>query len=196
MIPPVTCVMQTIVFISFQLTASNVEGKSSPSDILVCTTSPDRPGPPTRPVIKEPITSHDLSVKWGKSSLSCHKTSFYISDPWNQGVQEGAVVADSCFFLKKIFPSLFDDFYCCTLTFVCATQFLPWVWVSCTDTTQYQMKTGAARMGTGELWGKREGQVWINSNTIINLVNIRVHTDLILKQEFVEIFESNFLLSS
>lgn len=50
----------------FQLFASNVEGKSSPSEVLVCTTSPDRPGPPTRPVIKGPITSHGFSVKWGK----------------------------------------------------------------------------------------------------------------------------------
>ncbi|NXA51464.1 FND3B protein, partial [Nothocercus julius] len=48
----------------FRLFASNVEGKSSPSEILVCTTSPDRPGPPTRPIIKGPITSHGFSVKW------------------------------------------------------------------------------------------------------------------------------------
>ncbi|NXL94200.1 FND3B protein, partial [Alectura lathami] len=48
----------------FRLFASNVEGKSSPSEVLVCTTSPDRPGPPTRPVIRGPITSHGFSVKW------------------------------------------------------------------------------------------------------------------------------------
>ncbi|KAM9231653.1 fibronectin type III domain-containing protein 3B [Leptosomus discolor] len=48
----------------FRLFASNVEGKSSPSEVLVCTTSPDRPGPPTRPVIKGPVTSHGFSVKW------------------------------------------------------------------------------------------------------------------------------------
>ncbi|NWS52592.1 FND3B protein, partial [Chunga burmeisteri] len=48
----------------FRLFASNVEGKSSPSEVLVCTTSPDRPGPPTRPVIKGPITCHGFSVKW------------------------------------------------------------------------------------------------------------------------------------
>lgn len=55
-----------LVVVLFQLFASNVEGKSSPSEVLVCTTSPDRPGPPTRPVIKGPITSHGFSVKWGK----------------------------------------------------------------------------------------------------------------------------------
>uniref|UniRef100_A0A452TVH5 Fibronectin type III domain containing 3B n=1 Tax=Ursus maritimus TaxID=29073 RepID=A0A452TVH5_URSMA len=49
----------------FRLTASNVEGKSCPSEVLVCTTSPDRPGPPTRPLIKGPVTSHGFSVKWG-----------------------------------------------------------------------------------------------------------------------------------
>ncbi|NWI76412.1 FND3B protein, partial [Dryoscopus gambensis] len=48
----------------FRLFASNVEGKSSPSEVLVCTTSPDRPGPPTRPVIKGPVTPHGFSVKW------------------------------------------------------------------------------------------------------------------------------------
>ncbi|KAI1235989.1 hypothetical protein IHE44_0002083 [Lamprotornis superbus] len=45
----------------FRLFASNVEGKSSPSEVLVCTTSPDRPGPPSRPVIKGPITSHGFN---------------------------------------------------------------------------------------------------------------------------------------
>ncbi|XP_074860173.1 fibronectin type III domain-containing protein 3B isoform X2 [Carettochelys insculpta] len=48
----------------FRLIAFNAEGKSCPSEILVCTTSPDRPGPPTRPVIKGPITPHGFSVKW------------------------------------------------------------------------------------------------------------------------------------
>uniref|UniRef100_A0ACB8FBK6 Fibronectin type III domain-containing protein 3B n=1 Tax=Sphaerodactylus townsendi TaxID=933632 RepID=A0ACB8FBK6_9SAUR len=56
--------LQLIVSLLFQLIVSNVEGKSSPSDILVCTTSPDRPGPPTRPVVKGPVTSHGFSVKW------------------------------------------------------------------------------------------------------------------------------------
>ncbi|XP_054436568.1 fibronectin type III domain-containing protein 3B isoform X2 [Pteronotus mesoamericanus] len=48
----------------FRLTASNPEGKSCPSEVLVCTTSPDRPGPPTRPLVKGPVTSHGFSVKW------------------------------------------------------------------------------------------------------------------------------------
>ncbi|KAM4863771.1 fibronectin type III domain-containing protein 3B isoform X2 [Urocitellus parryii] len=48
----------------FRLTASNMEGKSCPSEVLVCTTSPDRPGPPTRPLIKGPVTSHGFGVKW------------------------------------------------------------------------------------------------------------------------------------
>uniref|UniRef100_A0ABK0L2U7 Fibronectin type III domain containing 3B n=1 Tax=Rattus norvegicus TaxID=10116 RepID=A0ABK0L2U7_RAT len=48
----------------FRLTASNTEGKSCPSEVLVCTTSPDRPGPPTRPLLKGPVTSHGFSVKW------------------------------------------------------------------------------------------------------------------------------------
>ncbi|RXM28214.1 Fibronectin type III domain-containing protein 3B [Acipenser ruthenus] len=48
----------------FKLIASNVEGKSSPSEVLVCTTSPDRPGPPSRPCIKGAITPHSFCVNW------------------------------------------------------------------------------------------------------------------------------------
>ncbi|KAG8136164.1 hypothetical protein E2320_009139, partial [Naja naja] len=48
----------------FRLIVSNVEGKSSPSDVMVCATSPDRPGPPSRPIVKGPVTSHGFSVKW------------------------------------------------------------------------------------------------------------------------------------
>uniref|UniRef100_H3B2E6 Fibronectin type III domain containing 3B n=1 Tax=Latimeria chalumnae TaxID=7897 RepID=H3B2E6_LATCH len=48
----------------FRLIASNVEGKSGPSEILVCTTSPDRPGPPSRPYIIGPIAPHGFRVQW------------------------------------------------------------------------------------------------------------------------------------
>ncbi|RXM30669.1 Fibronectin type III domain-containing protein 3B [Acipenser ruthenus] len=48
----------------FKLIASNVEGKSNPSEVLVCTTSPDRPGPPSRLCTKGAITPHSLCVKW------------------------------------------------------------------------------------------------------------------------------------
>ncbi|KAG2463011.1 FND3B protein, partial [Polypterus senegalus] len=48
----------------FRLIASNVEGRSNPSEVLVCTTSPDRPGPPSSPCIKGAITSHSFCVKW------------------------------------------------------------------------------------------------------------------------------------
>ncbi|XP_078522107.1 fibronectin type III domain-containing protein 3B isoform X1 [Lissotriton helveticus] len=48
----------------FRLSASNVEGKSNPSEILVCTTSPDRPGPPSTPTVNGPITAHCFSVNW------------------------------------------------------------------------------------------------------------------------------------
>ncbi|XP_075058235.1 fibronectin type III domain-containing protein 3B [Mixophyes fleayi] len=48
----------------FRLIASNIEGSSSPSEILVCTTSPDRPGPPSRPVVKGAISAHGFTVQW------------------------------------------------------------------------------------------------------------------------------------
>uniref|UniRef100_A0A671PR20 Fibronectin type III domain-containing protein 3B-like n=1 Tax=Sinocyclocheilus anshuiensis TaxID=1608454 RepID=A0A671PR20_9TELE len=46
------------------LIASNLEGRSSPSEVLVCNTSPDKPGPPSRPCIKGPIRPYSFSVKW------------------------------------------------------------------------------------------------------------------------------------
>ncbi|KAG8445180.1 hypothetical protein GDO86_010087 [Hymenochirus boettgeri] len=48
----------------FRLIASNVEGSSNPSEILVCTTSPDRPGPPSRPTVKGVVTAHGFTVHW------------------------------------------------------------------------------------------------------------------------------------
>ncbi|XP_066565011.1 fibronectin type III domain containing 3Ba isoform X2 [Amia ocellicauda] len=48
----------------FRLIASNVEGRSSPSEVLVCNTSPDKPGPPSKPCVKSPITPYSFCVKW------------------------------------------------------------------------------------------------------------------------------------
>ncbi|XP_075717735.1 fibronectin type III domain-containing protein 3B isoform X2 [Rhinoderma darwinii] len=48
----------------YRLIASNVEGSSSPSEILVCTTSPDRPGPPSRPVVMGAVAAHSFTVQW------------------------------------------------------------------------------------------------------------------------------------
>ncbi|OCT78617.1 fibronectin type III domain-containing protein 3B [Xenopus laevis] len=48
----------------FRIIASNVEGNSSPSEILVCTTSPDRPGPPSRPSVKGVVAAHGFTVQW------------------------------------------------------------------------------------------------------------------------------------
>ncbi|XP_078420592.1 fibronectin type III domain containing 3Ba [Cetorhinus maximus] len=46
------------------LIASNTEGSSSPSEVLVCITNPDQPGPPSTPyVIGQPL-SHSLHLKW------------------------------------------------------------------------------------------------------------------------------------
>uniref|UniRef100_A0A672S8T4 Fibronectin type III domain-containing protein 3B-like n=1 Tax=Sinocyclocheilus grahami TaxID=75366 RepID=A0A672S8T4_SINGR len=51
-------------FCVLKLIASNLEGRSSPSEVLVCNTSPDKPGPPSRPCIKGPIRPYSFSVKW------------------------------------------------------------------------------------------------------------------------------------
>uniref|UniRef100_A0A8C5QJV7 Fibronectin type III domain containing 3B n=1 Tax=Leptobrachium leishanense TaxID=445787 RepID=A0A8C5QJV7_9ANUR len=48
----------------YRLIASNIEGNSSPSEILVCTTSPDRPGPPSQPVVMGIITARGFTVQW------------------------------------------------------------------------------------------------------------------------------------
>ncbi|XP_061099120.1 fibronectin type III domain containing 3Ba isoform X2 [Conger conger] len=48
----------------FRLIASSMEGRSSPSEILVCNTSPDKPGPPSKPCVKGAVTPHSFCVKW------------------------------------------------------------------------------------------------------------------------------------
>lgn len=52
-------------FCSLQLIASNMEGKSSPSEVLVCTTNPDKPGPPSTPCVTA-TTPYGFTVTWGK----------------------------------------------------------------------------------------------------------------------------------
>ncbi|CAI5695886.1 unnamed protein product [Oreochromis niloticus] len=47
----------------FRLIASNMEGKSSPSEVLVCTTNPDKPGPPSAPCVTE-ATPYEFTVTW------------------------------------------------------------------------------------------------------------------------------------
>lgn len=47
----------------FRLIASNTEGKSSPSEVLVCTTNPDKPGPPSTPCVTAE-TPYGFTVTW------------------------------------------------------------------------------------------------------------------------------------
>ncbi|KAJ8409624.1 hypothetical protein AAFF_G00230250 [Aldrovandia affinis] len=48
----------------FRLVASSMEGRSSPSEILVCNTSPDKPGPPSKPCVKGAVTPYSFCVTW------------------------------------------------------------------------------------------------------------------------------------
>ncbi|XP_026864332.2 fibronectin type III domain containing 3Ba [Electrophorus electricus] len=48
----------------FRLMASNTEGRSSPSEVLVCTTSPDKPGPPSSPCVQDPVSPYGFTIKW------------------------------------------------------------------------------------------------------------------------------------
>ncbi|XP_032887635.1 fibronectin type III domain-containing protein 3B [Amblyraja radiata] len=48
----------------FRLIASNAEGKSNHSEVLVCITNPDQPGPPSAPYLIGTPTSHSLHLKW------------------------------------------------------------------------------------------------------------------------------------
>ena len=56
------------IFDSFpkQLFAYNSEGKSSPSEVVEHSTSPDKPGPPSKPTVKGKIHSHSVKVTWGR----------------------------------------------------------------------------------------------------------------------------------
>uniref|UniRef100_A0A4W6DQ41 Fibronectin type III domain containing 3Ba n=1 Tax=Lates calcarifer TaxID=8187 RepID=A0A4W6DQ41_LATCA len=47
----------------FRLIVSNMEGKSSPSEVLVCTTNPDKPGPPSTPCVTA-ATPYGFTVTW------------------------------------------------------------------------------------------------------------------------------------
>uniref|UniRef100_A0A8D0DD83 Fibronectin type III domain containing 3Ba n=1 Tax=Sander lucioperca TaxID=283035 RepID=A0A8D0DD83_SANLU len=49
------------------LIASNMEGKSSPSEVLVCTTNPDKPGPPSTPCVTA-VTPYGFTITWGKDT--------------------------------------------------------------------------------------------------------------------------------
>lgn len=53
-----------VLFVHVQLIASNAEGKSSPSEVLVCTTNPDKPGPPSTPCATA-ATPYGFTVTWG-----------------------------------------------------------------------------------------------------------------------------------
>uniref|UniRef100_A0A8D3BV17 Fibronectin type III domain containing 3Ba n=1 Tax=Scophthalmus maximus TaxID=52904 RepID=A0A8D3BV17_SCOMX len=55
----------------FRLIASNMEGKSSPSEVLVCTTNPDKPGPPSTPCVTK-ATPYGFTVTWGKQTRIHH----------------------------------------------------------------------------------------------------------------------------
>ncbi|XP_064188714.1 fibronectin type III domain-containing protein 3B-like [Anguilla rostrata] len=48
----------------FRLVASSTEGRSSPSAVLVCNTSPDKPGTPTELRLKGAVTSNSFCVTW------------------------------------------------------------------------------------------------------------------------------------
>ncbi|KAI3367541.1 hypothetical protein L3Q82_026389, partial [Scortum barcoo] len=45
------------------LIASNTEGRSSPSEVLVCTTNPDKPGPPSTPCVTA-ATPYGFTITW------------------------------------------------------------------------------------------------------------------------------------
>uniref|UniRef100_A0A6Q2Y3C2 Fibronectin type-III domain-containing protein n=1 Tax=Esox lucius TaxID=8010 RepID=A0A6Q2Y3C2_ESOLU len=47
----------------FRLIASNMEGSSNPSEVLVCTTSPDKPGPPSSPRVVA-ATPYGFTITW------------------------------------------------------------------------------------------------------------------------------------
>uniref|UniRef100_A0A671PL55 Fibronectin type III domain-containing protein 3B-like n=1 Tax=Sinocyclocheilus anshuiensis TaxID=1608454 RepID=A0A671PL55_9TELE len=70
-------------FCVLKLIASNLEGRSSPSEVLVCNTSPDKPGPPSRPCIKGPIRPYSFSVKWGMAFCAAEMFSLSCSNQWD-----------------------------------------------------------------------------------------------------------------
>lgn len=66
--------LPTLPLLSLQLIASNPEGKSSPSEVLVCTTNPDKPGPPSAPCVAA-TTPFGFTVTWGKDLTASESNS-------------------------------------------------------------------------------------------------------------------------
>uniref|UniRef100_A0AAZ3NNB5 Fibronectin type-III domain-containing protein n=1 Tax=Oncorhynchus tshawytscha TaxID=74940 RepID=A0AAZ3NNB5_ONCTS len=65
-----------------RLIASNVEGGSKPSEVLVCTTCPDKPGPPSPPRVTT-TTSYGFTITWGKhTNTRMHVFSVIINGDW------------------------------------------------------------------------------------------------------------------
>ncbi|XP_053129615.1 fibronectin type-III domain-containing protein 3A [Hemicordylus capensis] len=48
----------------FRVFAHNTEGKSGPSEVVEYSTSPDKPGPPSKPAVKGKIHPHNVKVTW------------------------------------------------------------------------------------------------------------------------------------
>uniref|UniRef100_A0A8K9X4R2 Fibronectin type III domain containing 3Ba n=1 Tax=Oncorhynchus mykiss TaxID=8022 RepID=A0A8K9X4R2_ONCMY len=73
-----------------RLIASNVEGGSKPSEVLVCTTCPDKPGPPSPPRVTT-TTSYGFTITWGKhTNTRVHVFSVIMLYQWSSGQWEVA----------------------------------------------------------------------------------------------------------
>uniref|UniRef100_A0A672KZI3 Fibronectin type III domain containing 3B n=1 Tax=Sinocyclocheilus grahami TaxID=75366 RepID=A0A672KZI3_SINGR len=59
----------------FRLITVSGEWHSAPSSLLVCKTTPDRPGPPVNPAVNT-VTYHSFCVTWGRKIF---KSAFYVS---------------------------------------------------------------------------------------------------------------------